>query len=171
MKMIAPSQRSPRCRHSNIRSFGFDSSFEFRHSNFRQKRAFTLIEVLVSLAIISILLPSIMYGLNLANRGAALARNRTQAATLAQQKLDEIVALGPLQDASGDFPEDSAHYTWTATLAPFDSPAANGLTATIEQLTVTVTWQQENQPRSLALSTLIYQSASENTGLPGGILP
>jgi type II secretory pathway pseudopilin PulG len=42
---------SPRFRHSVIRSFGFDSSFEFRHSNFQRKRAFTLIELLLALAL------------------------------------------------------------------------------------------------------------------------
>ena len=123
---------------------------------------FTLVEVLAAISMIAVLLPVILYGANLASSAAATARARTQASILAKSKLDELLvdqSVAPLQAGAGDFGDRWPAYKWSAEVDAWNSPVVQGLTATIEQMTVTVTWQQGGEPRSVALTTLVYQSS------------
>ena len=129
---------------------------------------FTLVEVLASIAMIAVLLPVILYAASLASSAASVARSRTQAAALAQRKLDELLTVGPLTANSGDFGDRWPEYQWSAAVEPWNTPVVDGMTSTIEQLSVTVTWKQRGQPRSLALRTLVYQNAS-STSSAGGL--
>lgn len=139
-----------------------------RHCHAR--RAFTLVEVLAAILMLGIVLPVAMYGISLATTTAGVARHRTQATTLAKAKLDEILMTTPLQTGSGDFGDRWKEYTWSAELATWDTPAVQGLSSTIQELKVSVSWTQRGQQRSVALSTLVYQSAA-TTGATGGTTP
>jgi len=159
----------PGFRHSSFHHSVIDSSFVIRHSNFRG--AFTLVEVLVSLSILAVLLPAIMYGLSLESRMAAAARNRTQAASLGSQKLNDILANFPtdgLAQTAGDFADQGPQFSrfkWSAALNDFQSDTADGVTATLQEIDLTVTWQESGQDRSLLLSSLVYQKTSTTGGL------
>jgi len=139
------------------------------------KRAFTLIEVLVALAIIALLMPVILYSLSLESRLAASARNRTQASSLATQKLNQIVADFPtdgLAQNSGDFTDQDPQYArfhWTAALSDYPSATVDGVNTFLQQLDLTVTWKESGQDRTLQLSTLLYQNQTTTSGLPGGL--
>src|ERR1700733_2966996 len=80
---------------------------------------FTLIEVLATLLLMAIVLPAIMHGFTLSTSAATTARHRTEAAALAESKLNELVGTNQWQNASqqGDFQPDWPDYTWSATLS------------------------------------------------------
>ncbi|MCL2645876.1 MAG: type II secretion system GspH family protein [Phycisphaerales bacterium] len=150
------------------------------------RRAFTLIEVLASLAILALVFPVVMYGLSLASNAASLARHRTQATILAQTKLDELLATQDFSTLSGDFGDDYPGYTWTIelndwdTLDGFSSVFSSSISSSTssntqqlqqpQQLDVTVSWTQHNRTYQAALSTLLYQQNSSSSSL-GGLLP
>jgi len=131
-------------------------------------KAFTLVEVLAAIGILAVVLPVVMYGLDLAANAASLARHRTQATMLAQAKLDELIVLQDFSVASGDFGEQYPEYTWTIEINDWDT--LDGLSADTQQLDVIVSWAQRNRIHDAKLSTLLYQSSSSSSGL-GGLLP
>src|SRR5437899_2690436 len=100
------------------------SSLVISHSSFRRQRAgaFTLIEVLASIAIIAAVLPIIMSGLSLADQTALLAKHRSQATSLAQAKLDELLVTNDFQTTSGDFGDQYPGYSWKIETKPWYSP-------------------------------------------------
>lgn len=130
-----------------------------------RRRGFTLVEIIVSLAVIAALLPPILYGMNLAATAAAVARNRSQAAVLAQQKLDELLVLNPASTESGDFGQEYPQFTWSSEVVDRnDIPTVDNLTNSLQELAVTVTWKQQGEPKTLTLTTLVYTNSTASTG-------
>ena len=121
-----------------------------------QKRAdgFTLLEVMVALAIISIALVSL---LTLGNRSIATharLQQLTQATLLAQQKMavTEVEArLGRLDQSlqEGIFPEPYSAYSWRLEFA--DTPLAS-----LKTVTVTVVWGEEGKNEAVALTSFLF---------------
>jgi prepilin-type N-terminal cleavage/methylation domain-containing protein len=116
------------------------------------RRAFTLVEVLASLALVAIILPVAMKGISTALHVASLAKQRSVAGSLAYMKLAEMVATGDLEEAlaQGDFPDDP-DYTWTAEIVEWDG-------ITVEKLEVSVLWTSRGQERAVTLDTLVYRA-------------
>ncbi len=83
---IAPSAKQSRCRN---------------HS----PRGFTLIEALAAMLLVAIVLPVVMRGISMATRAGSSAKLQTQAASLAQSKLAELIATRSWKtgDTSGQF--------------------------------------------------------------------
>jgi len=137
-----------------------------------RRQGFTLVEVLASMALVAIILPTVMKGISLALHTASLARQKAVAASLAQTQLDELVATSDWSESStsGDFP-DFPGYTWTADVAERES-------TTLLEVEVSVLWQARGQERSVTLDTLVYTgggtgsagttSSSGISGLGGG---
>jgi prepilin-type N-terminal cleavage/methylation domain-containing protein len=119
-------------------------------------RAFTLIEILATLALVAIILPVVMAGISLALSTADNSRHQTEAARLAQTKMAELIAAADFQtlEQSGDFAPDLPDYHWNAILSDYD--AALGL----KELDVEVYWNSRNRDRSVTLSTLVYTGGS-----------
>jgi type II secretory pathway pseudopilin PulG len=117
----------------------------------RRQRAFTVLEVLATLTLAAIILPSAVQGILLCLATAAHARQQAQAASLAQSKLAEIVASGELYDAemAGDFGEDLPDYTWAAQVNEWEDPR-------LVQVDVAVMWTRRGQQHYVVLSTLAY---------------
>ena len=118
--------------------------------------AFTLIEVLVTLAIVAILVPVVMQSISIATRLGADARLRTEAATLACGKLDELAATGEWQsmELAGDFGEEHPGFRWAASAQPWSGGSA------MDELSVEVVWTSRAKERSIVMTTLV-----ESTGL------
>ncbi len=119
--------------------------------------AFTLVEVLTTIAFLAILLPTVMQGVSLCLRSAERARQRSQAAALCHGKLCELAAYGSqLQhvDLAGDFGEDWPEYRWEATVSDWDG-------ITLLQLDVSVIWTGGGEERSTTMTTLIYSPTTE----------
>jgi len=117
-----------------------------------KRRGFTLIEVLAALALIGVVLPVVMQGFSIANGLAASAKERTEASSLADSKLNELVATGDwkLGLLSGDFAPDKPNFHWKAELKNWDS-------STLQELDVHVTWTSRGNDREFMVSTLVDQ--------------
>jgi type II secretory pathway pseudopilin PulG len=134
-----------------------------------RRRAFTLIETLVAIGILAAVLPVILAGVSLANRAGLLARQRTLAASLGEAKLNEIIATGLWNSGalSGDFGDDAPGFTWSATVTPYNDTDLT--TQNLEEIDLTVTWTSRNSPRTVTLSTLVYNtSLTGDTSMTGG---
>ena len=120
------------------------------------RRGFTLVEVLAAMLLIGIVMPVVMQGVTAATRAASTARHRTEAATLAEGKLQELVVTNGWQNGSalaGDFGGDWPGYQWKATLAAW----ANDVTQSgMQELDVQVSWTDHGQPASCTVCGLVY---------------
>jgi general secretion pathway protein I len=134
-------------------------------------RAFTLVEIIVSIAIIAALLPAILYGMNVAAKVSANARNRSQAALLAQQKIDELLVTNPTDPQTGDFGDQYPGYTWSSDVQDRsgDITTVDNLTTTIQEHDVTITWKQDGDNINVTLATLFYTNNNTTASTTGGI--
>lgn len=115
---------------------------------------FTLLEVMVALAIVSVALVSL---LSLGNRTIATharLQKLTRATLLAQQRMavTEVDArLGRLDQnrQAGIFAEPFSEYRWRLEFAETPLPS-------VKTVTVTVTWGEEAKHESVSLTSLIY---------------
>lgn len=114
-------------------------------------RAFTIVEVLATMMLAAIVLPAVVSGLLLCMDAAGWAAQQNRAVSLAQSKLDELVATGNVVDAemSGDFGDEYPQYTWVAYVNEWDD-------IRLSQLDVSVLWTRRGQQREVTLSTLVY---------------
>ena len=114
-----------------------------RNRNF----GFTLLEVMISLAIIAIALMAV---LGSQSRGSSLANEskfNTTAALLAQSKMAEmeIRALNDLGSDSGDFGEDFPGYVWEVSVQGLALEELSMVSEKVKQIDVTVSLS--NDPR------------------------
>jgi len=129
------------------------------------RRGFTLLEVLATLVLIGIILPSVMHGISLATIAAGEARHKVEAASLAQTKLAGLITdyqtLNQTGASSGDF-ADFPGYKWTSSIEARDT--------NLSQITVRVTWFSRGQDRFVELASMIYSpdSSSGTSSSSGG---
>jgi len=121
-------------------------------------RSFTLAEVLAAVVVVALVVP-------VAVRGIAMARQLTgddvrleQAARLADEKLNELVAIGDWQGSEdeGVF-EDAPDYSWTVETEDFDDEGETPLTV----VTVTVSMTDAVRATAVSLSTLASNTVEE----------
>lgn len=125
-------------------------------------RGFTLPEVLATLVIVGIVLPTAMRGITLAVRAAGEARHKMEAGQLAQQRLSELLldsSNATSLSGTGEFEPPWSEYKWESQAYS----ASLNTTANVEQLDVTVKWTAQGTERSVTLSTLVYPEASTTT--------
>jgi len=145
----------------------FPKNHRSYHPRRGERRGFTLIEVLATLLLMTIALPVIMKGVSMATSAASVAKRRVEATTLADSKINELIATGEWQNGqlSGDFGTDWPDYTWSAQVNDYDG--------TNKQIDVTVNWPgRSGYPDALSLSTLVYPNnpitmANGTTGTSG----
>ena len=116
------------------------------------RRGFTLVEVLATMLLLGIVLPVAIRGVSMSMQWASHARHTAEAATLAETKLNELIATRTWTSSgvNGDFCEQYPAYKWTCQAASSDY----GLT----QVDVRVTWLERGQERFIDVSTLTYES-------------
>jgi prepilin-type N-terminal cleavage/methylation domain-containing protein len=127
------------------------------------RRGFTLVEVLATLLLIAIVLPAVMRGIVLASAAADAAKHRTVAQSLAQSKLADIISSGDWQSSStlsGDFSPDAPDYKWGATIADW---AQDTQGVGLEEIDITVSWNERGASKSLTISSLAYPRAASST--------
>jgi general secretion pathway protein I len=107
-----------------------------------QAAAFTLLEVMVALAVMSIVLVSVyrMHSQTLAMNAAA--RFYTHAPLLAQSKLAELEANASAMSAgdSGDFGEDFPGYHWTVAAEDLVAESLGDVARDLKRIDVTVSF-------------------------------
>jgi prepilin-type N-terminal cleavage/methylation domain-containing protein len=138
-----------------------------------QPRGFTLVEVLATMLLMGILLPTLLEGVSLARRAGGEARHKVEAATLAESKENELIAIGQAQTGalSGDFADQGPEYReyhWTAQSAQFDANLPD-----LWQMTVRVSWTERAQERFVDVTTMVYtgvgsSATGSTTGSTGG---
>ena len=118
---------------------------------------FTMVEILATLVLAAIVLPSVMRGMTLCLATAGEARHRTEAAALAKAKMSELIASEQLQDASmsGDFGDDWPEYRWEARTGDYDSGLG------LRQLDVGVSWRRGGQEHNVIFTTLVYTGGDQ----------
>ena len=112
---------------------------------------FTLLEVMIALAVMSIVLVSVyrMHSQSLTMNTAA--RFYTLAPLLAQNKMAELETLssGGFPDDSGDFGEQYPGYSWRASLADVSSEVLGEVADDLKRIGVTVTYNSDRFSYSL----------------------
>ena len=116
-----------------------------------KRRGFTLVEVLAAMVLMGIVLPVAMRGVSLAVAAAGHARHLSEASSLAETKLNELLVVDAPSAAgtSGDFAPDHPEYQWKCDSQQRDY--------NMTEFVLTVSWQEQGQPRTFALSTMIYE--------------
>jgi len=108
---------------------------------------FTLLEVMVAIAIIAIALTAVLGSQSQSLSLASEAKFSTTAAFLAQGKMAEIEAekVEDLASDSGDFGEDFPGYGWELSVndVTFDEP--EGVSDHLKQIDLTVSWEDHDE--------------------------
>lgn len=108
---------------------------------------FTLLEVMVAIALIAIALTAVLGSQSQSVSLAGEARFNTTAALLARSKMAEIELQDPedLTADSGDFSEDFPGYTWNVSVsnAMFDRP--ENVSDHLKQVDLTISWGEDEQ--------------------------
>lgn len=135
------------------------------HRSTDDESGFTLIEIVVTLAILSLALPTLLRSFTEAAKGQALAENRTTALYLLKFRMAEIEAEGypDIGAENGEFGEDS-RFRWQSDIQDVESEEIEGL----RLVTVTVTWQERGQERLLSMSTYFADRQMPQQQTQGG---
>jgi type II secretion system protein I len=122
------------------------------------RSGFTLVEVLVTLALVGITFPAIMSGVTLSLRAADDARKKEEASGLAAQKLNELIessGSGQSAQTSGDFGAEHAGFTWQSQVANVDTD--------LDQVSVRVSWNSRGRERGIELAGFAYTGTGPST--------
>ena len=124
-----------------------------------RRSGFTLVEALAAVAMIGIVMPVALYGISLATQAAGLAQQRAEASEVAGNKLNEIILTNQWSSGglAGDVEQGSRSYHWESTV---QSWTADGAATTLHEVGVTVTWSSRGRPRTLTVTTLMYDGAN-----------
>ncbi len=117
-----------------------------------RRGGFTFVELLATLALISIVMPVLMQTFSLCTRVAGESRRQVEAVSLATTKLTEMMASQDWQTGAvrGDFGQDWPGYEWSMTVGNWVENSS------LRQIDLTVTWQSAGRQRKTILSTLVY---------------
>ena len=105
-------------------------------------KGFTLLEVMIAVAIIAIALTTLLGSQSQSVSFANSAKFETMAALLAQSKMSELVTLGKnrLNSDSGDFGDDYPGFTWEVTVSDITIGNIANISDYLKQVDLTVTW-------------------------------
>lgn len=123
-----------------------------RPLGYRHRCGVTLMEVLATLLLVAIVLPAVMQGVTVSMQAAARARHQTEAAALAEMKLNELLARSTsVNTGSSDFGIDYPNYRWET--------AAVSRDLGLYEVAVVIHWTERGIERSYQLTSLIYPDA------------
>ncbi|EMS80592.1 type IV pilus modification protein PilV [Desulfotignum phosphitoxidans] len=118
------------------------------HSKLNNKSGFTLIEVLVAMAVFAIGILAIT-GMQVTSiQGNQSARLRTEAVSYASKHMDTLISNGYSAATDGSATEGSIILTWTVT---GDSPVTGTKT-----IVLTATWDDKWGAKSVTLRYIMY---------------
>jgi general secretion pathway protein I len=124
-------------------TLGTLGTYNFRHLH----PGFTLLEVMIALAIIAITLVTLLASQSQSLSLASEAKFNTTAALLAQSKIAEVEAENPedLASDSGDFGEDFPNYHWDLTVSYLGFAGAEEALDYLRQIDLVVSWGEQDQ--------------------------
>ncbi|MBS1714238.1 MAG: type II secretion system protein [Armatimonadetes bacterium] len=116
----------------------------------KRSNGFSLIEVLVAVAMTGIAVAGLVGTLGYMSKSEARALEREKVQALAQDKIDEVMAVGTYDQTEGNFEDlGVSGYSWTMTLDTTQLPD-------VDSVTVTVT-KDTDSTMSQSLGTLVYR--------------
>ena len=123
---------------------------------------FTLLEVMVAIAIIAIALTAVLGSQSQSLSLASEAKFSTTAAFLAQGKMAEIEAekAEDLTSDSGDFGEDFPGYGWELSVNDVTLDEPEGVSEHLKQIDLTVSWKDHDE---YEYRLRLYRFVSERT--------
>jgi general secretion pathway protein I len=103
---------------------------------------FTLIEALVALVLLALAAGAFYQGIELGARGARIAERDAAAIGLAQNRLEEAVAIGQRADAPWSGETDDG-FAWQTTFTPHETTPPDGLQEplSLTRIDVRVMWR------------------------------
>ena len=118
----------------------------------RRSSAFTLVEVLATLAFLGILMPVLVSALLVANRASVVSERTTVAAHLGENQLNTLLLDDAWATSSqrGGFGEEWPGYRWELAQRDWEAGAA-------VELTMHVFFSVQGHERDVQLSTLVNQ--------------
>ena len=121
---------------------------------------FTLVEILVTLAILAAVLPALLNAFATAARNQALSDNTTTALYLLKFQMAQIEMEGfpDVGEASGEFGENS-RYSWNSIIQDIESEEIEN----VRRVQVTVTWLHKNRERSMSMTTFVADRQKSQT--------
>ena len=122
------------------------------NSKFRQQQGFTLLEVMVALAIIATVLVSLL-GLQTRTINAGDRQQKlTRATMLAQERMTDIegAKASSQRDDDGVFDEPFENFRWQVRFKP--TPLAS-----VREVTVTVAWGDEGNNEDVSLTSFLFR--------------
>lgn len=116
------------------------------------EHGFTLVEILVTLAILSAVLPALLQVFSSTARNQALSDNQTTALYLIKFRMEDIEVNGypDVGEESGEFGENS-RYQWQSIVEDVQSEEVQG----VRRIQVTVSWQHLGKERSMSMHTYV----------------
>ena len=136
---------------SRLRSKLSNLELGTRNSERSRDAGFTLLEVIIALAILGVTFALAMQLLAAGVRSAKAAEDYTHAALLARQKMGEIL-VKPAFEGSADGGELGGGFRWVSQAHPL--PQEEDLPAQLYRVWVRVTWPGRRGEKSLDLITL-----------------
>lgn len=108
---------------------------------------FTLLEVMVAIALIAIALMAVLGSQSQSVSLAGESRFNTTAALLAQSKMAEMESQNPedLTASSGDFGEDFPGYTWKLAVSNVMLDRPENVSDHLKQVDLTIAWGEDEQ--------------------------
>jgi len=107
---------------------------------------FSLLEILVALTVFSIASLALTSAVTTSIRANNTSERLTQATVLAQDKLEALLASGPMLGAGSDVPHAGFTRTWTIST---DTPQVG-----VSQINVVVSWK-DHSTHSLTVTTVV----------------
>jgi general secretion pathway protein I len=136
----------------------------------RTEEGFTLLEVIVALAILSVAFALAMELLAAGVRSAKASEDYTQAVLLARQKMAEVVVT-PNLEGSADKGDFDRGFHWYSEVQPLSQEEERDPAARLYQVRVRVTWPGRGAEKSLDLYTFRMAVDQEKLGQTRAVQP
>ncbi len=140
------------------------------HPALHAEYGFTLLEVIIALAILGVAFALAMELLATGVRSAKASDDYTQAVLLARQKLAEIAGTPKLEESAdgGDF---GGGFRWSSEVKPLPQDQQEGLPSSLYRVRVRVAWTGRRGEKSLDLYTLRTAVDQAKFGQVQAVLP
>ncbi|MBI2264037.1 MAG: type II secretion system protein [Armatimonadetes bacterium] len=119
----------------------------------RSRTGFTLVEVIVALALVGTALLALLSSVSTAVRAEAVYSRHTRAVFLARQKLEQVGRQETLTPAhmEGNFAPDFPNFDWQVTIESTQVPG-------LYKVSAQVSWMEGQNQRDVQLSSCVFRN-------------